>query len=318
MHLIDVHHHIFPPGYSDLAERSQGSRLQRAYHTWTLAQSLDAMDASGVATAITSISTPGTWFGDVAQARRLSRECNEYGVRIAQDHPGRFGSFASLPLPDIDGSLREIEYCADVLGVEGFVLMTNYDNRWPGEQEFAPVFDELNRRKSVVFFHPTAAPCCRGLMTDVPDATIEYMFDTVRAVTGLLYSGTFTRCPDIRFIFSHNGSAVPLLKNRISAPCNSNPKLAARLPNGPLHELQRLYYETAGATLRECFAPLLELVSFERILFGTDFPLGRLGIAETLSGLLEQGFGERELRLIARDNALGLFPRFSGAEHVHV
>src|SRR4051812_19870615 len=156
MHRIDVHHHILPPKY--LAELTpekvfhQSGRIPPAAQ-WTPQRSIDAMDESGVVTALTSVSAPGTWFGDVAQGRRLSRECNEYATQLSRDHGGRFGTLASLPLPDVEGSLREIEYALDVLKADGFVLMTSYDNKWPGEKEFAPVFDELNRRKATVLFH---------------------------------------------------------------------------------------------------------------------------------------------------------------------
>ncbi len=314
--LIDVHHHLVPPGYAESAgrqriQRQSGGRSNSTISTWTPQTSLDAMDQCGIATAITSVSTPGTWFGNVEESRRLSRDCNEYGARLARDFPGRFGAFAALPLPDVEGSLREIEYALDVLKVDGFVLMTSYDNRWPGECEFAPVFEELNRRGAVVYFHPTAPACCQNLITDVVDATVEYMFDTVRAVISLLYSGTFSRCSDIRFIFSHNGSAVPLLQHRMSAPWHSNKVFAERMPNGPQHELKKLYYETAGSTFPESFAPLLQLVTPRNILFGTDYPLGRMTVAETMSGLMAQGFGAEELRMIERGNAAGLFPRFA-------
>ena len=313
--LIDVHHHIVPPGYDKSAggqriKQQSGGRNTSAIDTWTPQKSLGLMDQCGISTAITSVSTPGTWFGNIDESRRLSRACNEYGAQLMRDHPGRFGAFAALPLPDVEGSLREIEYSLDVLKVNGFVLMTSYDNRWPGEREFAPVFDELNRRKAVVFFHPTAPACCQNLITDVVDATIEYMFDTVRAVTSLLYSGTLSRCSDIRFIFSHNGSAVPLLQHRISAPWSMNKAFSERIPKGPQHELKKLFYETAGSTFPESFGPLLNLVTARNILFGTDFPLGRMSMAQTAAGLAGCGFSAEELHMIERGNALGLFPEF--------
>ena len=134
------------------------------------------------------------------------------------------------------------------------------------------------------------------------------MFDTVRAITSMLYSGTLTRCPDIRFIFAHNGSAVSLLKNRIAALWNTKPKFAERIPNGPIPELQKLYYETAGAALPECFSPLSQLVSCRNILFGTDYPLGRITVSQTVSGLHEYGFPQSDVRMVESENALRLFP----------
>jgi predicted TIM-barrel fold metal-dependent hydrolase len=313
VHRIDVHHHILPPGYVSAVtpERvfHQSGRTPPAAQ-WTVQRSLDAMDGSSIATALTSVSAPGTWFGDVEEGRRLSRECNEYAAQLARDHPGRFGILASLPLPDVEGSLKEIEYALDVLKADGFVLMTSYDDKWPGEKQFAPVFDELNRRKAVVLFHPTVANCCNELITDVPDATVEFMFDTVRAVTSMLYSGTFSRCADTRFIIPHTGSAVPLLHARIAGLWNWNKEIQKRVPDGAVQELKKLYYDVALSARPECLAPLLRLVTPRNVVFGTDYPWGGMTVPDTVKGLADYGFSAAELQLIERDNAARLFSRF--------
>jgi 6-methylsalicylate decarboxylase len=311
-HRIDVHHHIIPPKYvAHLTPQrvfNQSGRMPPAAQ-WTLEKSLEVMDGSGIATALTSVSAPGTWFGDVQEGRMLSRECNEYAARVARDHPGRFGILASLPLPDVEGSLREIEYALDVLHADGFVLMTSYDNRWPGEKEFAPVFDELNRRKAVVLFHPTVAPCCMDLMTNIPDATVEFMFDSTRAVTSMLYSGTFSRCADMRFIIPHCGSAVPLLQARISGMWSWNKESQRLVPQGVAHELKKLFYDVALSARPECLDPLLRLVTPKNVVFGSDYPWGGMTVADTVKGLIDYGFGAEDLKSIERDNALGLFPQ---------
>src|SRR3989304_5905387 len=149
MHRVDVHHHIVPPKYVEALGAArvfrQSGRANPPSAGWTVQKSLEQMDANGIATALTSISAPGTWFGDVEQGRRLSRECNESAAQLARDYPGRFGTLVSLPLPDVEGSLREIEYAFDVLKADGAVLMTSYDNRWLGEKAYAPGFEELDR-----------------------------------------------------------------------------------------------------------------------------------------------------------------------------
>lgn len=305
-----------PPEYFEEVgiERIFGRSSRRASgpFQWTPQTSIDAMDRNGIATAVSSISAPGTWLGDITQGRRLSRQCNEYAARLASDYPGRFGVFAALPLPDVEGSLREIEYALDTLGADGFCLMTNYDDKWPGDAAFAPVFDELDRRRALVFFHPTAAACCTGLIPGVPEATIEFPFDTVRAVVSLLYSGTFSRCAGIKFIFPHAGSAVPLLKARICRLVGNDRVLAARLPNGPMHELQKLYYDIALSARPETLAPLLHLVTVEKVLFGSDFPFANKGatMEDTLEGMYGHGFTAAELRAIERGNAEVLLLRF--------
>lgn len=216
--LIDVYHHIFPPAFLVAARDAFSAPASRArlVSEWTAQKALAQMDDNGVATAIVSITNPGIWFGDVQAARSLARNCNEYAAQLVRDYPGRFGFFAAVPLPDTEGSLREIGYALDTLKADGIGLMTSYGDKWPGDVAYARVFDELNRRKAVVYFHPTAPNCCQNLVADVPGALTEFPHDTTRAITSLLYSGSFARFRDIPFIFSHAGGTIPMLAGRIA------------------------------------------------------------------------------------------------------
>jgi 6-methylsalicylate decarboxylase len=208
-HRIDVHHHLFPPAYrAAIGNRAAGQPA------WSLAQSVEAMDQGGIATSALSVSSPGVWFGDVPEGRRLSRIVNDYGAMAAKDYPGRFGLFAALPLADIDGSLREIEYALDTLNADGIGLLTSYGDKWLGDAAFAPVWTELNRRKAVIYTHPTTAACCGNLHNDVPAVMIEWATDTTRTAASLLFSGTAARYPDIRWILSHGGGTMPFLLSR--------------------------------------------------------------------------------------------------------
>jgi hypothetical protein len=166
--LVDVHHHLAPPAYiADLKKRKLG--LPQTLE-WTPEKSLADMDAAGVATAFLSITVPGVWFDDEDAATiALARACNEYGAKLAGDGSRRFGTFAILPLPHVDASLREIDYALDTLKADGIGLFTSYGDKWLGDPVFAPVMDELNRRKAVVFVHPTAANCCRNLIAQLPE-----------------------------------------------------------------------------------------------------------------------------------------------------
>ena len=302
---IDVHHHLAPPDFvKEIVARKTG---QRPLVEWTPARSIEAMDKAGVATSITSVSEPGVWFGDDAAARVLARECNEYGARMVRDYPGRFGLFASLPLPDIDASLREIEHALDVLKADGICMMTSYDGKYLGDAAFAPVMDELNRRKTVIYTHPVRANCCRNLIPGVGENVIELATDTARTITSLLFSGSAARCPDIRFIFSHAGGTLPALTGRIVQLYVSRKDSAQRLPNGPIHELTKFYYDTANASNPYALAPLLKLVSVSQVVLGTDFPFR--SPEANVRDLIELGFSASDLRAIYRENALGLIPR---------
>lgn len=306
--LVDVHHHIWPPAYMNKARnrvvaQAQGYLPARVLE-WTPERSIAEMDRGGAATSIVSISTPGVWFGKAEDARVLARQCNEYAARLASDYPGRFGFFAAIPLPDAEGSLREIAYAFDVLRADGIGLMTSYDDKWPGDRAFAPVFDELNRRKAVVYLHPTAPACCRDLIPNVPQSTTEYPHDTTRAVTSLLFSGSFTRLPDIRFIVSHGGGTVPMLAARIARRTVVK-ELADRVPKGVEYELRRLYYEIV--TDQPGFAALKSLVPSSQILFGSDYPYGE--VDATAREMRNLGLSPSDLQAIARGNALAMFAR---------
>ena len=306
---VDVHHHILPPRYVAEVGTSRIGPLIVAGKTpeWSPAQSIEAMDRNGILTAVTSISAPGLWFGDANAAADLARHCNDYAASMRQEHPGRFGMFASLPLPDIDASLKEIAYALDTLHADGFGLLTNYGGRYPGEAAFVPIFDELDRRGAVVYFHPAAAPCSTCL-PEIPAATLDFPFDTTRAVTSLLYSGTFARCRNIRFIFSHAGGTVPFLAERI-ARLAVRPEYKKHVPDGVIAELQRLHYDTALSANRSTFRSLMHLVPASQILFGSDYPFApESTMVATVRGLAELELGAVDLHAIERDNALRLMP----------
>jgi predicted TIM-barrel fold metal-dependent hydrolase len=278
---------------------------------WSPAVAIEEMDRHEVATAITSISTPGIWFGDVAAARSLARACNEYAAGMARDYPGRFGNFAAIPLPDVEGSLEEIAYAFDVLGADGIGLLTSYEDRWPGDPAFAAVFDELERRRAVVYVHPTSPACCRNLIPGIPPALTEFLFDTTRAITSLLFGGTFARCPNVRFIFSHGGGTMTVLSARIDAFGKRHAELADRIPGGALAALQRQYYDIANSTNPPAFAAIAALLPVSQLLFGSDFPY--VPIAATTGGIARLGLDDGAWRRIDRENALGLFPRLATA-----
>src|SRR5207248_2022604 len=221
---IDVHHHILPPEYVKATAHRREARVP----DWSPQRSLDELDGAGIATAMLSLVNPGPWFGDAAEARRLSRIANDYGARLVHDHPGRFGLFASIPLPDTEGSLKEIEYAYGTLKADGIALVTNYEGRYLGDAAFAPVWRDLDRRKAVVYTHPIQGACCRDVKDDVSSSTIEYATDTSRTMASVLFSGTAVRYPTIRWIFSHAGGTVPSLACRFTIPessLNATPRL---------------------------------------------------------------------------------------------
>jgi 6-methylsalicylate decarboxylase len=299
-HRIDFHHHFLPPQHIEaiLAQRESGAPPK-----WSAELSLEEMDKNGVATAIASLVQPGVWLGDVQKSRSLARDCNEYGAKMVSDHRGRFGFFAAIPLPDVEGSLREIEYALDTLKADGIGLMTSFDGKYLGDPAFAPVFEELNRRKAIVYTHPTQPQCCVGLVKGVPASSIEYATDSTRTIASLLFSATAAKAKDVRFIFSHGGGTVPFLVGRFERLAEEK----KNVPNGVRPELGKFYYEIAQANHPAALAALLDLVPISQVLFGSDYPLRP--ISEAVQGVSKYNFSAAQRRAVERENALKLMPR---------
>jgi len=304
---IDVHHHFSSPGF--IAEITGRKTGQVPLMRLTAQKSIEDMDKGGVATSILSVSEPSVFFGNYDAAQTLARETNEFGARLVAEYPGRFGLFGTVPLPDVEGSLKEIEYVLDTLKADGICMMTDYEGKFLGDPAFTPVMEELNRRKTVVYTHPFRNACCRNLVPDVFEPTIELGTDTTRTIASLIFSGTAARFPDIKWIFSHGGGTAPYLVQRFTFLANARKDLQARLPEGPIHYLQKFYYDTANASTIYPLASLMKLVPSSQVVFGTDFPF--LTASATAKELRETGlFSADDLMAIDRGNAARLLPKY--------
>ena len=328
---LDLHHHFASDRYKKrLAEaKRQGWETFEAY---TPAKALEAMDKAGVVTAFLSCSTPGIFLGDdfaveQRQIIALARDMNEYGARLVADNKGRFGLFALLPLPDVDASLREIEYAFDTLHADGVGLLTSYGDHWLGDKLFEPVFEELNRRNAVVYSHPTDAPCCHSLANANP-ATLEWLTDTARSIMSMISAdpsavgggggrggrggpSPATRYPNIKFIWSHAGGALLGVASRVVGNISAADLAGTPPPNSRLYHIRRFYYDTAGSANPILMQGLSKLAGSSQIVFGSDFPFGGNNpIRGIVEGLQTCGFSAAELRGIDRENAVRILPKY--------
>ncbi len=304
-HRIDIHSHIAPPDW--IRRLTPEGVILPPLANWTIARHLEDMDRAGVEKAITSITSPGLWFADPAVARPLARACNEYAAQLRGDHPGRFGVFVVLPLPDIEGSLKELEYGLDVLKADGICLFTSYGDKWLGDPAFDVVFAELNRRKALVYTHPVAANCCRNLVPGLNDATIEFGTDTTRAIARFVFSGSAARYPDVRLIFSHAGGTMPFLIERFDV-WSRTPPYPQSVPAGFRAHARNFYYDIAQSSNSVALTALKSVIPTSHILFGTDYPF-RTSL-DHVNGLAESRvFTPLEIRGIERDHALALLKR---------
>ena len=303
---IDVHSHVAPPS---LLAALGAQRLGANLATWTVEKSLADMDGAGLSTSMISIAPAGNPFGDPATAVRLTHECNEFIAKLVADHPGRFGLFAALPLPNVDASLTELAYAFDTLKADGIALFTNYGDKWLGDPAFNPVFEELNRRRAVVYTHPNTANCCGNLLPGIGEGIIEWGTDTTRAIARVVFGGAAARYPNVRLIFSHAGGTMPFLIERFVNLAKA-PQFAAQFPEGFSGVAAKFYYDTAQTSNPAAMSALSKVVPVSQIVFGTDFPFRNA--AEHVKGLKDCGvFSAGDLQAIDRQNALRLLPKLA-------
>jgi len=301
---IDVHHHVVPPLYARWLRELGLAAGGLPVPDWSGEASLELMDERGVEAAVLSVSTPGVHLTDNAEARYRAREVNEFAAKVVSDHPTRFGLFATLTLPDVDGALAELAYAFDTLRADGVVLLANSRGVYLGDPRFDPVFDELNRRGAVVFVHPSTLPGLAPL-PGVPAFVADFLLDTTRAAIGLARSGTLDRFPDLKVILSHAGGFVPYAAYRIA--------IAASAAGNPLEGmacLKRFYFDTALSSSPTALPSLLAFAEPDHVLFGSDFPYAPVGTVAAFSRLYESfPLSAVQRTAIDRGAAEGLFPR---------
>src|ERR1035441_8537823 len=320
--VIDHHHHFGSPAYAKAIEPKidhglagfGAPRISDLNHWkgYSPAKVIEYMDQNDTATAILSITSPGAWFGDPEETRFLCHDVNEYAAKMMSDYKGRFGLFALLPLPIIDASLHEIEYALDTLHADGVGIFTSYESHyWLGDPIFQPVFDELNRRKAVVFVHPI------NPFQELNHVGVtEFLSDTMRTIYSLLKTGAATRYGDIRFIFAHGGGSMPSLIERFGIAKPGAHDDAFEGPaetNSNLYHLRRFYYDTANSCNSVQLQGLKTVVGASQIVFGSDWPMIE-SIGRQVQGLQKCRFSAAELTGIHRGNAeQHLFPRLRKA-----
>ena len=270
--LVDVHAHFTTPHYVEVAKAAghvlHAGMPEDYWPQWTARQHLDLMDEAGIGSAVLSLSSPGVYFGDEQAARSLAREVNEFCADAVRQHPRRFGQFAALPLPDVDGSLAELAYCFDQLGVDGVVLLSNHAGIRLGDKRFHPVLAELDRRGAVVLLHPTICAGHEELSCGRPQPMIEFLFDTARAVSDFILTGAAQRFAHIRLIVPQLGGVLPLLAERIELFRSIDGEPADRTTVA--ETLGRFYYDLTGTPTKSQIVGLTSMAKPDRLLYGSD------------------------------------------------
>ncbi|MER5916283.1 amidohydrolase family protein [Streptomyces sp. NPDC001982] len=308
--LVDVHAHFVTPAYVAAAEAAgilQPDGMQ-GFPTWSVSEHLELMDSIGIRSSVLSVSSPGTHFGDDRAARLLTREVNEFGADVVRTHPERFGHFASLPLPDVDGSLAELAHALDNLGSHGVAIETNAAGTYLGDPRFEPLWSELDSREGVVFVHPTSPPCHEAVSLGRPRPMLEFLFDSSRAVSDLVFAGVLQRHPRIQWIITHGGGALPLLADRMELF-----RSGMAPGEGPTvqEQLRRLWFDMAGTPFPHQVPALVRAFGRDRLLYGSDYCwTPAAGAAAQIASVDAAGQPDRTTwRRVTTANAARLLPR---------
>jgi predicted TIM-barrel fold metal-dependent hydrolase len=270
---IDAHAHLFPPEFIAESDRHGGIPWPAALPD--LDACLSVMDRYETDACVLSLPLRIDFAGQLSQSRAadLARRCNIWFAEAVQQSPTRVAALGCLPLPDVEAALDEAAFCLDELRLDGVIMLSSYDGCYLGHDRFDSLFEELDRRGTYVFVHPTATGDPLGLpfgpfLTELP-------FDTTRAVVNLLFSGTMSQHAGIRFQFAHLGGAALYLATRIDEALQRVPELRQHAPRGCLH-LRDAFWDTGLSAGAPPLAAAIAAVGPERVVFGTDWPFDTL------------------------------------------
>jgi len=305
MTTIDTHHHVLPDFFWQATENEDTPVGGLAPLRWSKEASISFMDDAGIDVGVVSVSTPGVHTGDSAKARALGRRCNEFSAELIHSRPDRFKGFACLPLPDVEASLEELSYALDVLGLHGVVLFTNANGVYLGDALLEPVFEELERRKTIVYVHPNPSPDAVAHSLGLPDNLLDFPTDTNRAVAQMHYSNRFARTPNVKYIFSHAGGSIPYLAARFAIVDEMGFIPGGEERGSAADMFRRIYWDTALAASDPVFRMLRDVAGIDQVLFVTDFPYLRrdLAIKSKQRILHSAELNDSEKRAILGDNA---------------
>jgi len=290
-HRIDVHQHVVPPFWveqlpahgGDPSGVRAGDPSATVIPQWSPESAIEFMDSQEIATAMLSLTSPGIVRWEKGERREMARRVNDYTAGLVAKWPARFGNFATVPLPDVDGTLSEIEYSLDTLRADGVILLGNYAEKYLGDLVFEPVWAELDRRRAVVFLHPgLPMPSAEG----VAGPLVDYPFDTTRTAVQLVLNSIVDRYPQARIILAHAGGFVPYAAHRFAELAHVFRPDAAK-PADILASFRRFYFDTALSSSPTALPSLEAFAGNSQVLFGTDFPFAPADVAADFTAMLD-------------------------------
>lgn len=304
---IDTHVHYLPPAYEAMLDCRNLTKLDGGFPrpSWSAEAALESMEQLQVSKSYLSISSPVPHFGDAVEAIETTRACNEFGADLMKQYPEQFGILASLPLPEIEAAVAEIQYCHSQLGIQNFTLATNTFGLYLGDPKLDSVMAALNAIGAIVSIHPTMpAAVPEGIHKGIPYPFMEIFFDTTRTLANMLVYDIVKRYPNIKFIVPHAGACMPILADRLATMPIVIPSMEGI---DVMADLSSFYYDLAGFSMPKQYDALRKTVDESHLLYGSDVPFTPLPVCKKLAAEMDQKLGDEMIQKVYLENPAALF-----------
>ncbi|GAA1950412.1 amidohydrolase family protein [Amycolatopsis minnesotensis] len=321
--IVDVHAHYLPGSYRPLLETltavsgrpttpaanpmPEARRIFAAIsdEPGMLDQRSDMMDDAGVERQILSPGSMAPYATELRLAVEAARVLNDSYRELVDSRPGRFSSLVSLPLPHIDASLEEMRRGLDELGMVGVALSCSVFNRSTVEEEFEPLYEEMNARGTTLFFHPCQNGICSPFITDYGFTTAAgASLEDTAVVLHLIKRNIPVRYPNIKIVIPHLGGMIPMQLARLDGQA-STPDLLST----PSAMARSLYYDTVGWGSQAALRCAWEAFGADHLVPGSDFSalLAVETYKRTFEYIQESGLPDKDIEKVLYRNAPALF-----------
>lgn len=292
---IDLHTHILPERWPDLAERYgygrerfirlehhrpgrarmlRGDRCFReiADNCWDPARRIEECDRGGVGMQVLStVPVMFSYWAKPEHALDLSRILNDHIAGVVAEYPDRFAGLGTVPMQDPDLAIGELDRCVLELKLRGVQIGTNVDGWNLDRSELFPVFRRAEEIGAAVFVHPWDMLGPERMERHWLGWLVGMPAETSLAICSLIFGGVLDRLPKLRVAFAHGGGAFPGSIGRIERGRVARPDLCGGARDDPRSYVRRVYYDSLVHD-REMLRYLVHLAGPERIALGSDYP----------------------------------------------